>query len=128
MQHRNKPVASGHFLRVAGRHLSSRLRFLSRWAVADWKPVKGAEQHAIRMASEAGVYHVSKGLSLGRARYLAWPPSPPEAPQDRGYQWEDHLHSPLGCFDTSGDAKACCEAHAGILAVTPAATSCAEPR
>lgn len=42
--------------------LSSRLRFLSRWAVADWKPVKGAEQHAIRMASEAGVYHVS-GLS-----------------------------------------------------------------
>lgn len=82
--------------------------------MADWKPVRGAEKHALQMTCQAGTYHVSKGQSMGRLRYLAWPPKPPEQPVGGEYRWEDYTHSALGCFDTADAAKARCEVHAGL--------------
>lgn len=82
--------------------------------MADWQRVKGAERYALQLVTPRGTYFVSRAAVMGRYRFTAWPPKPPEPPRDKPYHWQDYTHFTLGCFDDVEAAKRCCEQHAGL--------------
>jgi len=57
-------------------------------------------------------YAITKVVnSVGKVKYISWPPPPPSLPKYSFYNWNDYLLNSIGMFDTAEEAKSSCLTH-----------------